>query len=111
MALDLTYVAGPMSSIGPPDWNYPAFDAMAWRLRTAGFPVVNPAELTEADPNVPWDFYLRRDIPELVKCSRIVLLEDWEASKGARLERHIAEELGMEIVLWHQVDDLIGVAA
>lgn len=110
MARDLTYVAGPMSAIGPPDYNYPAFNAMAWRLRNAGFPVINPAELTAADPNVPWDFYLRRDIPELVKCSRVVLLRGWEDSKGARLERHIAEELGMEIIHEHEVGELLGVA-
>lgn len=102
--MGLTYIGGPMSAIGPPDYNYATFNAMAWRLRNAGLPVINPAELHPADPDVPWDFYLRRDIPELVKCDRLVLLRGWEISKGARLERHIAQELGMEIVEWHQLD-------
>ena len=104
---ELTYLAGPMSSIGPPDYNYPAFMEMAWRLRKAGLAVINPAELHPADPSVPWDFYLRRDIPELVKCQRVILLEGWHISKGAMLEFHIATELGMEIVQWFEVEELL----
>jgi hypothetical protein len=94
------YVAGPMS--GLPGWNFPAFHAAAARLRAQGFDVVNPAELDEQDDaplgSKPWAFYLRRDIPELLACDAIALLPGWENSKGARLELHIATELGFEVV-------------
>lgn len=93
-----------MSSIGPPDYNYSAFNEMAKKLRDLGFDVVNPAELHPADPDVPWNFYLRRDIPELVKCDTLVLLRGWEISKGARLEHHIASELDFDIVLWNELE-------
>jgi hypothetical protein len=33
-----------------------------------------------------------------VSCDRVVLLPGWRASRGASLERHIAEALGYEIV-------------
>lgn len=47
---------------------------------------------------MPWDWYLRRDLRELVKCGRIVTLPDWEKSRGAQLEHHVAQALGMEMV-------------
>jgi len=94
----ITYIAGPMSFIGPPTWNYPAFEDMAARLRAAGYEVISPHELHPPGLDVPWDWYLRRDLRELVKCGRIVLLENSHQSPGARLERFVGEKLGMEIV-------------
>jgi hypothetical protein len=95
-ALGIVYVSGPMSSVGPPTWNRPAFHAKTAELRAQGYTVINPAEYDECD-DMPWDWYLRRDIVQLMKCGKVVLLPNWQDSKGARLERFIAEELGMEI--------------
>lgn len=95
------YVSGPMTSVGPPTWNHPAFHKAAYELRCAGYRVVNPAELD--DTTVPdWDkqehnWYLRRDLKALVDCNGIVLLPNWERSKGARLELHVAQELDMRV--------------
>lgn len=82
---------------GLPDFNYPAFHAVAARLRSHGFTVINPAEIAPEQGH-PWAWYMRRDIAELVKCHSIYLLPGWEASKGATLERHIAERIGMHII-------------
>jgi hypothetical protein len=89
------YIAGPMT--GYPDWNYPAFAKKAAELRALGHEVISPAELHPADPSVPWDWYLRRDLAELVKCTGIQLLKGWNYSKGAKLEHHVAKSLGMDI--------------
>lgn len=88
------YVSGPMS--GLPELNFPAFHAAAAALRTAGFEVINPAEHEEA-PGKTWADYLRKDIRLLMDCAGVALLPGWEHSKGARLERHIAIELGMTV--------------
>lgn len=92
------YIAGPMSGIV--DHNFPAFHAAAKRLRAKGFTVINPAEINADAVDVvrPWAWYMRRDIAELVKCHTIYLLPGWENSKGAMLERHIAERLGMHVI-------------
>lgn len=103
-----TYIAGPMSPYAfgleetPDDWdwNHPAFNHIAEIYRAAGHTVINPAEL-DADAGDAgkhaWDFYLRRDIKVLADCDHIVMLPGWENSKGAKLEHHIAVELGMEV--------------
>jgi hypothetical protein len=103
-AAGITYIAGPMT--GYPDHNWPAFNAMAARLRGAGLTVINPAEL-HPDTTHDWDWYLRRDIAELVKCSRVVFLPDWFNSRGARLEHHVAAALGLDLVYPDDIDDFI----
>lgn len=89
------YIAGPMT--GVPDLNFPAFNAEAQFLRSIGFDVVNPAEVNP-DHTMPWVECMRRDIAELMKCDAIRLLPGWENSKGATLEHHIAERLGMAVM-------------
>lgn len=86
------YIAGPMT--GYPELNYPAFASAAERLRTNGFEVVSPAELnplTETYRNA-----MRKDICALIECDHIVMLQGWQASKGATLEHHIASVLGIQ---------------
>ena len=88
------YISGPMT--GQPDFNRPAFNAKAAELRALGHEVVNPAELPEI-PGWEWADYLKRDIPLLLGCEAIYLLEGWEDSKGAELECGIAESLSFEV--------------
>lgn len=89
------YISGPMS--GLPDFNFPAFHQKALELRAHGFDVVNPAEFGE-QVGMEWHEYLRKDIRALMACDAIWMLPGWSRSKGARLEHHIAVELGMDIV-------------
>jgi methylmalonyl-CoA mutase cobalamin-binding subunit len=94
------YVSGPMT--GLPDLNFPAFHRAAATLRESGYEVVNPAEIDEAEPAPraarTWADCLRRDIQALVDCTAIALLPGWEHSRGAKLEKHIATELGMRVI-------------
>jgi hypothetical protein len=87
------YIAGPMTGIE--DWNFPAFHAAAAMLRAEGLHVVNPAEIT-TDVTVDRRVCLKADIAQLIHCTGIALLPGWERSKGAQLESHIAEELGLK---------------
>lgn len=96
------YIAGPMS--GYPEHNFPAFfeaeKTLHRRFAWVGLDVevVNPAKINEhLGTDQEWHVYLRNDIKQLVECDTIYLLKGWEASKGATLEFHIAERLGMKI--------------
>jgi len=88
------YIAGPMT--GYPGLNFPAFHREARRLRGLGHEVVNPAEIN-ANPSARWEDCMRADIVELVTCDGIALLPNWERSRGAALEHHIAKALGMRV--------------
>lgn len=89
------YIAGPMS--GHHDLNFPAFHREAAHYRAMGYEVVNPAEIN-ADPSAEWLDCMRSDIKQLVDCDAIAMLPGWERSKGASLEHHIANGLGMQVI-------------
>jgi hypothetical protein len=88
------YIAGPMTGLA--DLNFPAFHAEAARLRALGHEVINPAEINP-DQHMTWLQCMRTDIAALVFCDAIQLLPGWQNSKGATLEHHIAERLGLQI--------------
>lgn len=92
--IPILYLAGPMT--GLPDFNYPAFNAMAQKMRSAGFYVVNPAE-NGLPADAPWASHMRRDLHALLDCQGIATLPGHEASRGANLEVHLARELGMPV--------------
>lgn len=86
------YISGPMS--GMPDLNFPAFFSAEAQLRAAGYEPVNPATLNP-DPDTTWRDCMRTDIKALVDCDAVATLPGWEKSRGATLEVHIAERLGL----------------
>lgn len=88
------YIAGPMT--GLPDFNYPAFNAEAARLRALGYHVENPAENPGQQS---WAAYMRVAIRQMLTCDTIALLPGWEQSKGARLELSIARRVGLKLAL------------
>lgn len=90
------YLAGPMT--GLPDHNYPAFHAEAARLRSLGHEVLNPAE-NPAPPCGTWQAYMRMALAQLVQCECIALLPGWMDSKGALIERKLAQVLAMDVVM------------
>lgn len=86
------YLAGPMT--GLPDYNYPAFNAEAARLRAIGYHVENPAE-NEAPPCGTWEGYMRSAVRQMLTCDAVALLPGWLASRGVRVEHQLATELGI----------------
>lgn len=88
------YIAGPMT--GLPDFNFPAFNAMALHLRSLGFEALNPAEL--GMPNgLPWCTYMRPALGLLLRSDSVMLLNGWTSSKGAKLEWTVAQALQMQL--------------
>ncbi|MCF4997348.1 DUF4406 domain-containing protein [Pseudomonas syringae] len=94
------YLAGPMT--GFEDFNFPAFNKIAAELRTRGYVVENPAEHGVVD-DADWADYMAYDLTRLGLCGQVAVLPGWENSKGARLEVHIARELGMKVVNAHDL--------
>lgn len=110
------YLAGPMRGI--PNFNFPAFDAAAAKLRSMGHEVFSPADhdrlhcgpeignnptgdaaLAEAQ----FGFTIRKAMAADTKwiCEQadaIAVLPGWEQSKGARAEFALAECLDLTII-------------
>lgn len=95
----IAYLAGPMSGIE--SFNFPAFQEAARELTALGLRSIqhtakgNPPTPATA---LPWDHYLREALRMMLGCDAVVVLPGWRESKGARLEVHVALELGMPVV-------------
>lgn len=93
----MIYLSGPMT--GWPENNHPLFDSVTEWLRNKGHIVINPAENFAGRLDVQRHVLMRLDISNLLQCTRLALLPDWELSPGARLEVRIAEELKLDFYL------------
>lgn len=89
------YLSGPMS--GYPEHNAPQFAIAAKMLRERGWSICNPIEFDESEDR-PWSEYLRKDIRALMDCAGVITLPGWQESRGATLEVHIAQALGMQVL-------------
>lgn len=61
-----------------------------------GYQVVNPMK-DIIDESHPWEYYMRNDIKALMDCTKIAMLPGWGDSKGARLEKYLADQLGFSV--------------
>lgn len=87
------YVCGPMS--GLPGLNFEAFFEADRDLTAAGYTVLNPADRAGRTPDMPWEWYLRRCIKDVVDADGLALLSGHHFSRGARLEVAVASGLDM----------------
>ena len=112
------YLAGPMS--GVPQFNIPKFDTTAAKLRGLGFTIISPAELDsplmreramqsmdgdlrklEKDTNETWGEVLARDVKLVADgIDGIIFMEDWQKSRGARLEAFVGLLTGKKFAVW-----------
>jgi hypothetical protein len=70
--------------------------------KSGGFDVVNPVkigeELLKKNSDAKWEDFMAADLKALAECTHIALLEGWEESKGAKIERTEALKLNLEIM-------------
>jgi len=86
------YISGPMT--GYPEFNRPAFNTVADKIKSDGDiplnPALSPDGLSEHE-------YMRLAMEQLLMADEIIFLEGWNQSKGARAEYAMAEKLGIEV--------------
>lgn len=90
---DNVYIAGGIT--GVEDYKS-KFAAVAEKLRSKGKNPCNPAEI-DLGEGAEWEDYMRVCIPILCQCGTIVMLNNWEESRGAKMELRIALELGIRV--------------
>lgn len=87
------YLSGPMT--GKPDWGRAAFNAAEEKYRRLGYKVLNPAILPT---DLRAEAYMPICLAMLREADVIVMLEGWEMSTGARMERRYAEYLKINAI-------------
>jgi len=106
------YLAGPMR--GLPEFNFPAFFAAAKDLRKRGWEVFNPAERDlnrdhfnpKTDAAKPMAYYMQYDLRAVCRSDAVVVLPGFRKSKGARLEVHVAREIGIPVLRYPDLKEL-----
>ena len=97
----IVYLAGPISKV---EWTEAKvkFQNLEDKVRKLHPQLIfNPIE--HYAPPVPldemqtWTWYMRQSVRQLSQSDAIVLMDNYVISKGARLEKYLAEELGLEV--------------
>ena len=89
------YISGKIS--GMEEQELLNFNKAEHHLTSLGFNVVNPMKLPH-NHDKEWNSYMRECLVHLMDCDYIYLIKGYEDSKGALLELHIANELGLTII-------------
>lgn len=103
------YIAGPMSKYKSSGFNFRAFYDAEAKLKSEGYEVVNPARMdNEAgfDENAAYSDeeiakrlreWFPRDIAAIATCGHVYLLDGWQDSRGATIEKLTADLLGLKV--------------
>lgn len=102
------YISGAMASTNLPDKNYTQFFEAENILRKYFNNIINPAALGSLE-NEDWHKYLKRDLKLLIDCDAIIMLPGWDTykSKGASLEKYVAESLGIDVYYYSDILNFI----
>lgn len=114
------YIAGAMTK--RPEFNFPAFDAAAAKLRAEGWTVISPAEHdrengfdptgTDGTEDISGVFDLKDallwDLEQVANVDAVYVLRNSGASKGTAAELALATALGKEIIYQSERPVLIG---
>jgi hypothetical protein len=91
------YISGKITGLHPEEYTK-LFTLAERKLTAEGWEVVNPLMIDQGSSNPTWEDCLVNDIRQLFRCDAIYMLANWPTSRGARIERSIAYELGKTII-------------
>lgn len=104
----MTYISGPIT--GVEGWQERFIQAENWVKENLDKNIKSPRligqrlerELGRTPEEIPWEEYMRADLRALTWCDTIFVMRGSEGSKGAALELHLAQGLGLRVC--HQED-------
>lgn len=70
-------------------------------LMCSGMDPVNPMK-NGLPETASWKEHMVEDIEMLLDCQAILMLSCWRTSKSAKIEKAIAEQMGMEILIFKE---------
>lgn len=110
------YIAGSISNNGTLDDAAVAerierFKVAEIALTSGGYEPINPARRGKV-AGKSWLSYMRDSLRDIADCDGIALLDGWEDSRGAQIERELASDLGIPVHplhMWLDDDRLVTV--
>jgi len=66
-------------------------------LISEGFEVINPMKVSPFHQDKTWNDYMRDCVRALCDCEMIGMMPCWQTSKGAQIEKEIAEKIGIMV--------------
>lgn len=94
------YISGKISGIE--DEAKILFDNAENHLIGLGYEVVNPMTI-EHNHDLSWNSYMKTDIKALMDCTHIYLLPNYIDSKGAIIEKQLAENVGINVIFGNKL--------
>lgn len=106
----IIYIAGSISNNGTLDdaavvERLALFAAAEIALGVHGYQPLNPARRGKV-PGKTWLDYMRDSLRDIAECDGIALLDGWQDSRGAQVERELVLGLGLPVRPLHEwLDD------
>ena len=92
----MVYISGPMT--GKPYLNFAAFDEAERALLLSGYDVHNPVEINRQHPDMPYEWYMERDLKAVRDSQAVLALAGWTESRGAKREIALALSRGLPVI-------------
>ncbi|MCF2487483.1 DUF4406 domain-containing protein [Dyadobacter sp. CY347] len=70
-------------------------------LMCSGWETVNPMK-NGLPETASWKEHMVKDIEMLLDCEAILMLSCWRTSKGAKIEKAVAEQMGMQVLTFKE---------
>ena len=105
--IDLVYVAGPYSAPTPAERaaNIEAAWTVGYQVASLGaYPVVPHMNTAHMDDLQDWQWWIDATLELMLRCNAVLMMEGWEASRGARGEEAAAKRF--EIPVFYKIEDL-----
>lgn len=97
------YISGKITGLAFMDI-YPKFKKAEETISELGHEPLNPIVISPYYQHKTWQDYMVEDIEALITADAILMLPCWGQSKGARIERAIAQELDLKI--YYDIKDI-----
>lgn len=93
------YISGAISNA--PNLNKEKFANATKKLRSLGYIVINPHEICSDIPASQWEDCMKICIKRLMDADIIIMLDDWQQSRGATVEFKIAQTVNISQFLYN----------
>lgn len=97
MLLRTIYIAGKVTGLTNEEV-VEKFNAAQEYWQDNGCVVKNPVTIV-GDPAADWARSMRKLLPHLAECQAIYILDNWQTSRGTRLEILNAHAMGLDLIL------------